>query len=122
MAFTVTCKPGTLVTTATTVDQVIVTYTVTAGSTFCLTGISCNCRLTTFAATATNFGTWSLETPSGTKIYTGNLFHSGNGIPEIINFNSQFLIPSGSVVRLVCTPSTVTSFTWQGNILGYESN
>lgn len=113
-------QPGTKITTATTADQVIVTYTVTIGKTFYLQGFDCSSRLTTFASTATNFGNFSLESPSGTKLYTGNIANSGNGSPQGMKFEEPLPIASGTVIRLVCTPSAATSFTWQGNLMGYE--
>src|SRR5438132_14335127 len=63
-------KTGTLVSTATTADQVLVTYTVTAGKTLYLSYFDYTARLTTYAATATNFGNCSLESPAGTQLHT----------------------------------------------------
>lgn len=113
-------QAGSLVSTAVTADQVIKSYTVTAGKTFYLTGFDCVVRLTTFATTATNFGNFSLETPSGTKIYTSNIFHAGQCSPVQMTFSEPIPIAAAAVVRLVCTPSATTSFTWFGNIMGYE--
>lgn len=112
---------GTLASTAATADQVVVTYTVTAGKTLHITGFDLTARLTAFAATATDFGDFSLETPSGTKLYTQRA--AGQGIvasPLGALFAEPISVPAGTVVRIVCTPSGVTPFTWRGNILGYE--
>jgi hypothetical protein len=113
-------KTGTLVTTAVTADQTVLTFTVTAGKVFYLQYVTVMARLTTFATTATFFGTCSLETPSGTKVLTYG--PSGPGITDqfTVNFEEPIPIAAGVVVRLVCTPSAVTSFTWYGNFGGYE--
>lgn len=118
---TVQMKTGSLVTTAVTADQVILTFTVTAGKTFYLQYISVNCRLTTFATTATNFGTYSLESPSGTKLFTGSMMAAGDRNPDTLFFAEPIPIATqGVVIRLVCTPSAATSFTWFGSFGGYE--
>jgi len=114
-------KTGNLVTTATTADQVILTYTVTSGKTLYLLGFNVTGRLTTYATTATLFGTVSLENPSGTKLNTAMVAHAGVIFPP---YQEEFFEPipiaSGTVIRLVCTPAAATSFTWQGNLWGYE--
>jgi hypothetical protein len=110
-----------LVTTATTADQVILTYTVTAGKTFYMQYFTFTARLTTFAATATLFGTLSLESPAGTKLFTTDIFHAGSfGGPEELGFSEPIPIAAGVVVRIVCTPATTTSYTWKANFGGYE--
>lgn len=113
-------KTGTLATSAATADQVILTYTVTSGKTFYLEYFDIVARLTTFAATATNFGNVSLESPAGTKLYTSNVFHAGDMDPRGVFFSEPIPIAAGVVIRIVCTPSTVTAMTWTGNMGGYE--
>jgi hypothetical protein len=113
-------KTGTLVSTATTADQVLLTYTVTAGKTLYLSYFDYTARLTTFAATATNFGNCSLESPAGTKLYTQMVANSGVSTLIGEQVAEPLPIASGVVVRLVCTPSAATSFTWSGNFGGYE--
>jgi hypothetical protein len=113
-------KTGNLVTTATTVDQVILTFTVTAGKTFYLQYLAVNCRLTTFATTATLFGAYSLETPSGTKVITQDLMAAGARNPDFYEFAEPIPIPASTVVRVVCTPAAVTSMTWKASFGGYE--
>lgn len=118
---TLVMKTGTLVTTAATADQVILTYTVTAGKTFYIEYFDISCRLTTFAATATNFGNASLESPASTKLYTQII--AGTGVvttPVGPTLAEPIPISAGVVIRVVCTPSTVTSFTWTANFGGYE--
>lgn len=111
---------GALTTTATTANQIILTYTVTAGKTFYLEYFDVIARLTTYAVTATLFGAVSLETPSGTKVYTTDMFHAGAAQPARIQFAEPIPIAAGTVIRLVCTPSATTSFAWKGNFGGFE--
>lgn len=114
-------KTGSLVSTATTADQVILTYTVTTGKTLYLLGWDVAVRLTTIGTTATTFGTASLENPSGTKLNTRIL--AGPGVvspPSQITLPEPWAISSATVIRIVCTPAAATSYTWQGNLWGYE--
>jgi len=116
---TIIGKTGTLVTTATTADQVILTYTVTGGKTFYLEGFDWAVGATALAHADTDFGNISLETPSGTKIQTW--FARGAGRDSFVRSVPEPLpIASGTVIRLVVTPSSTTSFTWVGNLIGYE--
>jgi hypothetical protein len=112
---------GTLATTAVTADQVVVTYTVTAGKTLHIAAADLIARLTAFAGTATDFGDFSVESPAGTKLYTQHA--AGVGVVGTTLgpvFSEPLSIAGGQVVRLVCTPAAATAFTWTGNILGYE--
>ena len=113
-------QTGTLVTTSVTANQVILTYTVTAGKTFYLTYFDFVARLTTFAATATNFGAVSLESPAATKLYTSGFFAAGAAEARQITFSEPVPIAAGVVIRIVVTPSATTSFTWFANLGGYE--
>lgn len=117
---TIALKTGTLTSTATTADQVLLTYTVTSGKTFYVSYFDFTTRLTTYAATATNFGNCSLESPAGTKLYTQMVTNAGASVVVSERVAEPIPIASGVVVRLVCTPSAVTSFTWVGNFGGYE--
>jgi hypothetical protein len=113
-------KTGTLASSATTADQVILTYTVTSGKTFYLEYLDFSARLTTYAATATFFGALSLETPSGTKVYTIDVFHAGATDGRALFFPEPIPVPAAAVIRVVCTPSAVTAMTWRANFGGYE--
>jgi hypothetical protein len=117
---TLVMKTGSLASSAATADQVVLTYTVTSGKTFYLTYLKWQARLTTYAATATNFGTISLETPSGTKVITEDIFHAGIDGGYTITFSEPLPIASAAVIRVVCTPSAVTAFTWKASFGGYE--
>jgi hypothetical protein len=115
-----TMKTGTLATTTANADQVILTYTVTAGKTFYMQYFEVVARLTTFATTATNFGTFSLESPAATKLYTSNIFHAGDMDPRGVWFAEPVPIGAGVVVRIVCTPGAAANYTWTANFGGYE--
>jgi hypothetical protein len=110
---------GSLVTTATTANQVVATYTVTAGKTFMLEYWDMNSRLTTFATTATLMGTWSLQV-NGVTVYTGQMTAAGARFPDQVLLPKPVPVAAGIVVRLVVTPAAATSMTWQGNFGGYE--
>lgn len=113
-------KTGTLATSAVTADQVVVTYTVTAGKTFYLQWFACNGRLTTFAATATLFGDCSIETPSGTKLVTTMLAGPGIGDRDWLVISEPLPVAAGTVIRVVVTPSATTAMTWRANFGGFE--
>ncbi len=119
---TVVLKTGTLVTAAVTADQVVLTYTVTAGKTLWLLYYGYDVRLTAISATASILGTMSLEIPSGTKGYTStetNPTTSQTGM-KILTFAEPIPVASGTVIRVVVTPAAVTSMTWIANFGGYE--
>lgn len=115
-------KTGTLVTTATTADQVILTYTVTAGKTFYVQYLEILARLTVLSATATILGTASLETPSGTKDITVSLVQPTTAEVQRHQyvFSEPIPVAAAAVIRVVCTPAAATSTTWVANFGGYE--
>lgn len=115
------CTSGTLASSATTADQTIVTYTVTAGKTFFLGTLLLNARLTTFATTATNFGVASLMV-NGSKIVTFSVI-AGPGVlnsPIFMEPGWALTFAAGDVVKVVCTPAAVTGFTWDASLIGFE--
>jgi hypothetical protein len=119
---TAVLKTSPLVTTAVTADQVILTYTVTAGKTFWLEYYGYDTRLTVLSATASILGTASLELPSGTKVFTStetNPTTSQTGM-RIVTFSEPIPVTAGTVIRVVCTPAATTSMTWIANFGGYE--
>lgn len=113
-------KTGTLASSAATADQVVLTYTVTSGKTFYLEYFDVNARLTTYAATATNFGDCSLESPAATKLYTQMIASAGAPGAQQMTFSEPVPIASATVIRIVCTPSAATAFTFRANLGGYE--
>lgn len=115
-------KTGTLVTTATTADQVVLTYTVTAAKTFYVEYLSIDCSLTaapTNFNTPVVFGSISMETPSGTKDITWR-FMGPNPQQDHITFSEPIPVAAGVVIRVVVTPGITTSLTWIANFGGYE--
>ncbi len=116
-------KTGTLVTTATTADQVILTYTVTVGKTFWLLYIAWDARLTVLSATASILGAISLETPSGTKVFTSTETNptTSETLMSVLTFPEALPIPAGTTIRWAVTPNANTSMTWIANFGGYES-
>lgn len=115
-------KAGSLSTTATTADQVVLTYTVSANKTFYLQQAYLFGRLDASIATATINGDISLEIVSGTKVFTTSIIGSGNAAfqPERLLYLEPIPIAAGTVVRIVCTPSSATARTWYGSLVGYE--
>lgn len=114
-------KTGSLVTTAVTADQVVLTYTVTAGKTFYLEYLQVEVRQTTLPGNnnPVDLGAVSLETPSGTKVITHEAIHPSYYLPGY-QFSEPIPIAAGVVIRVVCTPASVTSITWRANFGGYE--
>lgn len=115
-------KTGTLATTAVTTDQVILTYTVTALKTFYLQYVYVKCRLDASITTGAIQGDCSLETPSGTKVFTMPLMNPTSVVDDWQKFEPPEPIPisAGTVLRVVCTPSSTTARTWYANFGGYE--
>src|ERR1700682_609226 len=114
-------KTGTITTTTTTADQVVLTYTVTAGKTFYLEYITFAHRLSALSGNnnPTLLGTISLETPSGTKVHTYDAIHPNYIIPGPV-IGEPIPIAAGTVIRVVCTPAATASTIWRANFGGYE--
>ena len=111
---------GTLASSAATADQVILTYTVPAMETLRLEYLEANVKLTTFLATATDFGSLSLRV-NGAKVITFSVV-AGPGVlntPLYLDLPESLPYQAGDVLTVVCTPSGVTPFTWEANIAGY---
>lgn len=117
----VVMKTGKLVTTAVTADQVVLTYTVTAGKTLYLKYLHIAGYLATFPGNANpiQLGSPSLEIVAGTKVITTDLMQPPGG-----DFNIEWSEPtpvaSATVIRVVTTPAAVTSTTWRANFGGFE--
>lgn len=119
----VVMKTGTLVTTAVTADQVVLTYTVTTGKTFYMEYVEIQGAQTTPAGgTGIVLGTISFENPSGTKVISGRFI--GGGAEQFGEISTSFAEPipvsSATVIRVVVTPAATTSMTWLANFGGYE--
>jgi hypothetical protein len=116
-------KTGSLTTTAVTADQVVLTYTVTGGKTFYLEYFCVQSRLTAVSATASILGAASLETPSGTKVFTETFVNATTSAIDRFNclvFAEPIPVAAAAVVRVVTTPAATTSMLWIGNFGGYE--
>jgi len=110
---------GTLASNSNSADQVVTTVQV-ANKSFHVVHWDVSARLTTYAATATNFGECSLESPAGTKLATVQVANAGDIKPIGQDLSVPLIIPTNVVVRVVCTPSGSTAFTWRANIIGYS--
>jgi hypothetical protein len=114
-------KTGTLTTVAITADQIVLTYTVTAGKTLYLQYFDIHSHLTALPGNNNPIllGTASLETPSGTKVYTKDFIHNiYDGLGH--NFAEPIPVAAGTVIRVVCTPGATSSTLWRANFGGYE--
>ena len=113
---------GNITTTATTVDQVVLTKTVAANKTYYLEYVSFDAHFITVSSTATRLGTISLESPSGTKVITIDIINptTSDHHSSIFTATEPIPIPSGVVVRCVTTPLVTTSILWRCNFGGYE--
>jgi hypothetical protein len=114
-------KPGSLASSATTANQVVTgaTWTVAAAKVGYILQADITVRLTTFAATATLFGTASLRI-NGTAVATISLAGSGSSIQFLVQIPEPIPVPTGQVIEWVVTPAAATAMTWNANILGYE--
>ncbi len=116
-------KTGTLVTTAITAGQTIVTYTVSAGKNFYLDYLDIQGRLTAVSATASILGAVTLSiggVPSHTSSFVNPTTSDAGSQAVRISFSEPIPISTGTVVSLTVTPNAVTSMTWIGNFGGFE--
>lgn len=104
---------------ATTANQVVASYTVSAGKTFYLEHADVSARLTTYAATATLFGPVSLRI-NGVIVYTVDLSGTGSAQGFPLDPGEPIPVGAGVVIDWVTTPAAATAMTWRANILGYE--
>lgn len=120
---TAVLKTGQLVTTAVTVNQSILSYTVTVGKTLFLEYIDMQGRLTAVSATASVLGTVVVQI-GGVTVFTGTFVNpttSDAGSQSIrLMLGEPIPLPAGSVVTVLVTPAAVTSMTWTANLGGYE--
>jgi hypothetical protein len=113
-------KTGNINTTATTANQIVLTYTVTAAKTFYIEYYDCTASTAAAAVTATAFGTCSLSI-NGTIVHTQ--YHHGSGystVADMHDFTEPIPVAAGQVVLIEVTPSAATSFFWYANFGGYE--
>lgn len=112
---------GTLTTSATTANQVVVTHTVTAGKTFYLCGFSLNKVASAAGAISAAGGRMALQA-NGADIDQSAAPASATAVIDWVRqYSVAFPIATaGQVVRLVVTPSANTSTVWAGRLIGIE--
>ena len=118
---TLVMQTGVLVTTATTANQVVLTYTVTAGKILYLEYLTMFGYITTIPGNANpvNLGRISFQNPSGTTVIQAQRFHA-DYVTSVYTFSDPLPIAAGTVIRVVVTPVAATSYTWLANFGGYE--
>lgn len=113
---------ATLVTTATTADQVILTVTLTASFTVKLMALGCS--YTAWSATEANLGLGRIQTYVAAA--WGQRFEQrfqntdldNNAGMSIIPLGSGITFASGENLRAICTPASTTSMRWPCSIWG----
>jgi hypothetical protein len=115
-------QTGVLVSVATTANQVILTYTVTAAKSFILAYLAINAYRTTLPGNTNPIflGNVSLESPAATKLFTWPMFHAPNNGGLVLPTDEDLWFPASTVIRVVVTPAAATSTTWRANFGGYE--
>ncbi len=113
---------GKITTTATTADQVVLSYTVPAGKTFWIAGYTINNGETTIRANPYKIGKNTVTSePAGPGVVDGNIFRMGN-MPqssfrdEDFSGNPRRMAVAGDVVKMTVTPSGVTSTVWRASL------
>ena len=79
-------------------------------------------RLTVMSATAQVMGTYSLESPTGTKLFTNTVTNPTTSQLQqtAVESSVPLVFASGTVIRVVCSPLTSLATTWIANFGGYE--
>lgn len=110
---------GTITTTATTADQVVLSYTVPANKTFWIVGYTLNNGETTIRANPYKIGRNTVTSePAGPGTVDGAIFRMGN-MPassfrdEDFSGNPRRMAIAGDVVKITVTPSGGTSTVWR---------
>ena len=120
---TVTMKTGQLTTTAPTANQVVLSYTVTAGVTFYLEYLDLQARLTALSGTASILGTIQILI-AGVPVYTATFVNpttSAQGSEAVrISLSEPIPISAATVISVVVTPASATSMLWTVNFGGYQ--
>ena len=110
-------------TVATTVQVQIASYTVSSGKTFYWQGFDVSGFLTATSSSINRISAVSFESPSGTKIWTGNMFNpsSGEGTSYSHDYAEPIPVTAGSVLRTVAVGAIGTTVVlYQVNYWGYE--
>ena len=111
---------GQLASTTATADQVILTYTVPAQKTFNLEYFTANVKLTTFAATATDFGVIKFKV-NGVTLWSW-MAAGPQGVMQAnpyAEFPDELPYAAGDVITITASPTAVTPFSWEDNLGGW---
>ena len=111
----------TLVTTATTADQVILSVTFSAVTTYKL--ISLGCSYTTYSATEANLGLGRIQyyVSAWTQVFEQRFQNTdldNNCGMTILPLGSGIAFASGAGLRAICTPAATTSMRWPASFWG----
>ena len=111
----------TLVTTATTADQVILSVTFTAVTTYKL--ISLGCSYTTYSATEANLGLGRIQyyVSAWTQVFEQRFQNTdldNNCGMTILPLGSGIAFASAAGLRAICTPAATTSMRWPASFWG----
>ena len=120
---TVVMKTGTLVSTAVTANQTILTYTVTIAKNLFIEYIDIQGRFTAASATAAMLGSVIMQMNAVTVYASGfvnpTTYDSGSQTVRI-SFSEPIPLAAGLVLSFLVTPSSATSITWTANFAAYE--
>jgi hypothetical protein len=108
---------GELTTTTVTANQVVLTYTVTAGKTFYLEYLSFSAEPSSFA-TNVALGIVSFQA-AAVSMFTMPLEYTAVAA-HAVTFTEPIPFAAGTVLRVVTTPAATTSTMWFANFGGYE--
>jgi hypothetical protein len=111
----------TLVTTASTADQVILSVTFAANTNIKMLALGSS--YTTYSGTEANLGLGRFQyyVSSWTQIFEQryqNTDLDNNCGMSILPLGSGITIPSGNQLRAICTPASTTSMRWPASIWG----
>ena len=116
-------KTAQVVTTSTTVNQPVLSYTVTIGKTLFLEYIDLQGALTAVSATASVLGNVIVQI-AGVTVYTGRFVNpttsDAGSQDKRLMLGEPIPLPAGAVISILVTPAAVTSMTWTANLGGYE--
>ena len=113
---------GTITTTSTTVDQVIVSYTVPAGKSFWILGYTINNGETTIRGNPVKIGRNTITTePAGPGTVDGNIFRMYNMPASTLRDEDYGGMPrrlgnAGDVIKVTVTPTGGTSTVWRASL------
>ena len=106
-----------LITTATTTDQLVASYTVPAGHSFYLSYAEIEGFYSSWTSAVNNYGVAHLSI-NGAHIHASRI--AGQGTDKTsITLSPSAKFASGTVIEWFVTPASTTSTEWYGNLAGY---